>query len=114
MFPFSRNSLLRAANLKCFTNLNKDNCPYQSREIHVNDPEFYDGTYTGYSRRRKKDPKWTTVASAPLSTVSTVNNIHHPVRTSILKNLFSKQSIVQLEAYFKGKLKCCEETRGIL
>jgi hypothetical protein len=66
------------------------------REIHINDPEFYDEIYAPSSRRREKDPAYVTLTTVSQSMISTINHDHHRFRRNILNTFFSKRSVVEL------------------
>jgi cytochrome P450 len=66
------------------------------REIHINDPEFYDEIYAPSSRRREKDPAYVTLTTVSKSMISTINHDHHRFRRNILNTFFSKRSVVEL------------------
>ena len=64
------------------------------REVHVIDPEFYEEIYAPASRRREKDPKAVPALGLTTSMVATVSHEHHHFRRNILKDFFSKRSIL--------------------
>jgi len=74
------------------------------REIHINDPHFYNQIYINTLQKRNKDPKHVTFGSVPLSMVSTIDHDHHRFRRSILSNFFSRQSVLRLESLIESKV----------
>lgn len=47
------------------------------REVHIQDPYFYDEVYAPASRKREKDPDFVGVFGFPTSMIATVGQEHH-------------------------------------
>ncbi|KAL3441784.1 cytochrome P450 [Aspergillus insuetus] len=75
------------------------------REIHINDPEFYDEIYAPSSRRREKDPAYVPLFSVTKSMIATINHEHHRFRRNILNNFFSKRSVVELTPMIQERVQ---------
>jgi hypothetical protein len=75
------------------------------REIHINDPEFYDEIYAPSSRRREKDPAHVPLYSVTKSMIATINHDHHRFRRNILNNFFSKRSVVELTSMIQERVQ---------
>lgn len=73
------------------------------REIHINNPDFYDSIYASSSHIRNKDPGHIIFGSAPLALVSTISHSQHRLRRSILSPFFSKASIMRVESLIQAK-----------
>ncbi|KAI9926006.1 hypothetical protein ASPWEDRAFT_107650 [Aspergillus wentii DTO 134E9] len=74
------------------------------REIHINDPSYYDEIYASSSRIREKDPKFVSSFMADTSMVSTISHGHHRFRRALLNNFFSKKSILDLAPLVQSKV----------
>lgn len=66
------------------------------REVHINDPTFYDEIYASSSRKREKDPKFVPTYALPGSMVAAVSHELHHLRRGILKDFFSRRSVLEL------------------
>ncbi|KAH8688960.1 cytochrome P450 [Talaromyces proteolyticus] len=73
------------------------------RQIHINDPEFYEQIYAGSKSTRDKDTSYPPRLSASLSVISTIPHNHHRLRRSVMNRFFSKQSVVNLEPIIQDK-----------
>lgn len=74
------------------------------RQVHINDPDFFEEIYAGGNRKRDKDPAFPPRLGMSLSVISTVGHDHHRVRRKILNNFFSKQSVTNLEPIMQEKV----------
>ncbi|ORY09126.1 cytochrome P450 [Clohesyomyces aquaticus] len=89
-----------------------------SRELHIDDPDFYDEIYAGLRNRDMKRSNW-----GPLqkSMECTVNHKHHRLRRSIIAPYFSVQSVLKLKPILQEKIdklvnrtrEVCKEGRAI-
>ena len=66
------------------------------RELHIKDPHYYDEIYAPSSRKREKDTKFVTRFGLPYSMATTVDHDLHRFRRGLLKNFFSKKSVLEL------------------
>lgn len=73
------------------------------RQVHINDPDFYEQIYAGSKSRRDKDTSYPPRLSASLSVISTIPHNHHRIRRSVMNQFFSKQSIIKLEPIIQDK-----------
>ncbi|KAL9124190.1 MAG: hypothetical protein Q9217_006456 [Psora testacea] len=68
------------------------------RELHINDPEFYDELYVGGSVRKTQKYLWAVrMFGRSTSTFGTVEHEVHRVRRAALSPFFSKSSVQRLE-----------------
>jgi cytochrome P450 len=74
------------------------------RELHVNDPYWYEEIYASGGRKREKDPRFVVVFAAPQSIFATVSHDHHRARRGILNSYFSKRSVTKLEPLIQEKV----------
>ncbi|KNG90313.1 benzoate 4-monooxygenase cytochrome P450 [Aspergillus nomiae NRRL 13137] len=74
------------------------------RELHVNDPYYYEQIYAGSSRVREKDPRFIGVFTTPLPMVATVGHEHHRLRRSLLSSYFSRRSLKKAESVIEQKV----------
>jgi len=74
------------------------------REIHINDPAFYETIYASSTEVRNKDPKHVTLGDAPLSMVFTVSHTLHSMRRGFPANFFSNSSICHIEPMIQVKV----------
>lgn len=74
------------------------------RQVHINDPDFYDDIYAGSHRKRDKDPTFPPKLAASLSVISTVPHEHHRLRRGVLNQFFSKRSVTHLEPIIHEKI----------
>ena len=74
------------------------------REIHINDPTFYDDIYASGGRKRDKDAQFLKAYSVPDSMVATVGHDHHRYRRNILSGYFSKRSDNELSPVVETKV----------
>ncbi|KAB8213436.1 cytochrome P450 [Aspergillus novoparasiticus] len=75
------------------------------REIHINDPEYYDEIYAPSWKRRDKDEQYVKLDAAPGSVFSTTWHELHHRRASALLPFFSKRSIRRIEPLIWEKLE---------
>ncbi|KAL4895287.1 cytochrome P450 [Aspergillus ambiguus] len=75
------------------------------REVHINDPTFYDDIYASSTVKRDKDPQFVTTFGLPLSMVSTVGHEHHRFRRNILNSFFSKRSVLELSPLIEERVQ---------
>jgi cytochrome P450 len=73
------------------------------RQVHINDPDFYEEIYAGSKTRRDKDTSYPPRLSASLSVISTIGHDHHRLRRSVINQFFSKKSVVDLEPIIQEK-----------
>lgn len=73
------------------------------RQIHINDPDFYEQIYSGSKSRRDKDTSYPPRLSASLSVISTISHDHHRLRRSVMNQFFSKRSVTKLEPIIQDK-----------
>ncbi|KAL3465634.1 cytochrome P450 [Aspergillus heterothallicus] len=73
------------------------------RQVHINDPDFYEGIYAGSKAKRDKDTSYPPRLSASLSVISTIGHDHHRLRRSVINQFFSKKSVVELEPIIQEK-----------
>ncbi|KAK1254750.1 hypothetical protein MKX08_008745 [Trichoderma sp. CBMAI-0020] len=66
------------------------------REIHISDPTFYDEIYASSSRKREKDPQFVPTYALPGSMVACVGHELHHFRRGLLKDFFSRRSVLEL------------------
>lgn len=74
------------------------------RELHINDPYYYEQIYAGSSRVREKDPRFIGVFTTPLPMVATVGHEHHRLRRSLLSSYFSRRSLKKAESVIEQKV----------
>lgn len=74
------------------------------RELHINDPHYYDHIYASGGKKRNKDPHFVGLFSAPLSMITTIDHDHHRFRRGILSNFFSKKSVLNMTPLIQEKL----------
>ncbi|PYI01806.1 cytochrome P450 [Aspergillus sclerotiicarbonarius CBS 121057] len=67
------------------------------REVHINDPEYYDEIYSSRTRRREKDPIQVAQFGLDGSTFSSIRPEEHRQRRVHLDKFFSKQAITNTE-----------------
>ncbi|KAL2802197.1 cytochrome P450 [Aspergillus granulosus] len=67
------------------------------RELHINDPYYYEQIYAGSSRVQEKDPRFIGVFTTPLPMVATVGHEHHRVRRGLLGSYFSRRALKKAE-----------------
>ncbi|KAJ5393575.1 cytochrome P450 [Penicillium crustosum] len=84
------------------------------RELHINDPHYYDHIYASGGKKRNKDPNFVGLFSAPLSMITTIDHDHHRFRRGILSNFFSKKSVLNMTPLIQEKLAILMERGGIL
>ncbi|KAI6081688.1 cytochrome P450, partial [Hypoxylon rubiginosum] len=75
------------------------------REIHINDPYFYDEVYAPSGRKREKDRDFVGIFGFPTSMISTIPHELHRTRRGILNNFFSKRSVMALSSIIFEKQK---------
>ncbi|KAF4236360.1 hypothetical protein CNMCM6805_005849 [Aspergillus fumigatiaffinis] len=73
------------------------------RQVHINDPNFYEEIYAGSKAKRDKDTSYPPRLSASLSVISTIAHDHHRLRRSVINQFFSKKSVVGLEPIIQQK-----------
>lgn len=73
------------------------------RQVHINDPDFYEQIYSGSKSRRDKDTSYPPRLSASLSVISTISHDHHRLRRSVMNQFFSKRSVMKLEPIIQDK-----------
>ncbi|KAJ5345239.1 hypothetical protein N7452_003243 [Penicillium brevicompactum] len=73
------------------------------QEVHISDPYYYTETYTGHTRKRDKDPKFTRMVGVPRSTAMTVDHDLHHSRRSSLARYFSRSSISKMQPTIQEK-----------
>lgn len=74
------------------------------RELHINDPHYYDHIYASGGKKRNKDPYFVGLFSTPLSMITTIDHDHHRFRREILSNFFSKKSVLNMTPLIQKKL----------
>jgi len=67
------------------------------RELHINDPDYYDEIYAPTAKKRDKFDWWVISGGAPLSAFSSVSHDVHRVRRTALNPFFAKRSISNIE-----------------
>lgn len=75
------------------------------REVHVGDPSFYDEIYASSRRTRDKDAKFVPTYALPDSVVATVAHELHRFRRSILKDFFSRRSVLELSQVINERVQ---------
>ncbi|KJK75260.1 hypothetical protein H634G_09278 [Metarhizium anisopliae BRIP 53293] len=75
------------------------------REVHVSDPSFYDEIYASSRRTRDKDAKFVPTYALPDSMVATVDHELHRFRRSILKDFFSRRSVLELSEVINERVQ---------
>ncbi|PTB37642.1 uncharacterized protein TrAFT101_005480 [Trichoderma asperellum] len=75
------------------------------REVHINDPTFYDEIYASSSRKREKDPKFVPTYALPGSMVAAVSHELHHLRRGILKDFFSRRSVLELSEMINERVQ---------
>jgi cytochrome P450 len=66
------------------------------REVHISDPTFYDEIYASSVRKREKDPQFVPTYALPGSMVACVGHELHHFRRNLLKDYFSRRSVLEL------------------
>ncbi|GAB1206208.1 hypothetical protein APSETT445_004890 [Aspergillus pseudonomiae] len=74
------------------------------REIHINDPHYYDKIYASGTQRRNKDAKYVSFTGMSLSSTSTIDHDLHRYRRGLVNSLFSKKSIRGLSHLVEEKV----------
>ncbi|EIT77631.1 hypothetical protein AO1008_09570 [Aspergillus oryzae 100-8] len=74
------------------------------RELHINDPYYYEQIYAGSSRIREKDPRFIGVFTTPLPMVATVGHEHHRIRRGLLSSYFSRRALKKAELIIDQKV----------
>ncbi|RAL03516.1 cytochrome P450 [Aspergillus ibericus CBS 121593] len=74
------------------------------REVHINDPEYYDEIYTSRARRREKDPIQVAQFGLDGSSFSSITPEEHRQRRVHLDKFFSKQAIANIEHLIQDSL----------
>lgn len=75
------------------------------REVHISDPAFYDEVYASSRRTRDKDAKFVPTYALPDSMVATVDHDLHRFRRSILKDFFSRRSVLDLSQVINERVQ---------
>ena len=74
------------------------------REIHINDPHYYDEIYASSTHRRNKDAGFVSFSGMVNSTLSTTDHDLHRYRRGLVNNFFSKKSIRGLSPFVEEKV----------
>ncbi|KAL7927023.1 benzoate 4-monooxygenase cytochrome P450 [Trichoderma austrokoningii] len=75
------------------------------REVHISDPAFYDEIYASSSRKREKDPKFVATYALPGSMISSITHEAHHLRRGILKDFFSRRSVLELSDFINERIQ---------
>ncbi|PWY92200.1 putative cytochrome P450 [Aspergillus heteromorphus CBS 117.55] len=74
------------------------------RELHINDPYYYDEIYAPSTKRRDKDHEYVKLDGAPGSVFSTTQHELHHRRASALLPFLSKKAVRHFEPVMRQKL----------
>ncbi|EIT80498.1 cytochrome protein [Aspergillus oryzae 3.042] len=75
-----------------------------AREIHINDPKYYDEIYASGTHRRNKDAEFVSFTGLLLSSASTTDHDLHRYRRGLMNNFFSKKSVRGISYFVEEKV----------
>ncbi|KAB8269508.1 cytochrome P450 [Aspergillus minisclerotigenes] len=74
------------------------------REVHINDPQYYDEIYASGTHRRNKDADFVSFTGLLLSSASTADHDLHRYRRGLMTNFFSKKSVRGISYFVEEKV----------